>query len=193
MEFGTIEREIYVEASPEIVFEVVSSPDHLKQWWPDDARYEPTPGSAGEIVFGDRDAGGAVVPFTVVDARPPRTFSFRWTHPADEVAAEGNSLLVTFDLTPSRRRHAAQDDRDRLPRDGLGGRRPRAAVPGARHRLGLLPAAAGAVRRDAGGAAVSAARRRSRSTTTSGRRSATRPGAGCSTCCSSTATAPRPR
>jgi uncharacterized protein YndB with AHSA1/START domain len=101
MEFGTIEREIHVEASPEIVFEVVSSPDHLKEWWPDDARYEPTPGSAGEIAFGDRDAGGAVVPFTVVDAQPPRTFSFRWTHPAGEVAAEGNSLLVTFDLSPS--------------------------------------------------------------------------------------------
>ena len=101
MEFGTIEREIFVEASPETVFEVVSSPDHLKEWWPDDAHYEPTPGSAGEIAFGDRNAGGAVVAFTVVDARPPRTFSFRWTHPAGEVAAEGNSLLVTFDLTPS--------------------------------------------------------------------------------------------
>lgn len=101
MELGTIEREVYIEASPEIVFEVVSSPDHLKQWWPDDARYDPTPGSTGEIVFGDRDAGGAVVAFTVVDAVPPRTFSFRWTHPAGEVAAEGNSLLVTFDLTPS--------------------------------------------------------------------------------------------
>jgi uncharacterized protein YndB with AHSA1/START domain len=101
MEFGTIDREIYVEASPEIVFEVVSSPDHLKEWWPDDAQYEPTPGSAGEIVFGDRAAGGKVVPFTVVDAQPPRTFSFRWTHPAGEVAAEGNSLLVTFDLSPS--------------------------------------------------------------------------------------------
>ena len=47
MELGTIEREIYVEASPEIVFDVVSSHDHLKNWWPDDARYEPTPGSAG--------------------------------------------------------------------------------------------------------------------------------------------------
>ena len=103
MEFGTIEREIFVEASPEIVFDVVSSPGHLKEWWPDDARYEPTPGSTGEIVFGDRDTDDAtVVSFTVVDARPPRTFSFRWTHPADEVAAEGNSLLVTFDLTPSR-------------------------------------------------------------------------------------------
>jgi len=102
MELGTITREIYVEASPEIVFEVVSAPEHLKEWWPDDARYEPTPGSAGEIVFGDRDADGTVVPFTVVDAQPPRMFSFRWTHPADEPAGEGNSLLVTFELTPSR-------------------------------------------------------------------------------------------
>lgn len=101
MEFGTIEREIYVEASPDVVFEVVSSPEHLRQWWPDDARYEPVPGSAGEIVFGDRDAGGTVVQFAVIDARPPRTFSFRWTQPAGEPAVAGNSLLVTFDLTPS--------------------------------------------------------------------------------------------
>jgi uncharacterized protein YndB with AHSA1/START domain len=101
MEFGTIEREVHIEASPEVVFEVVSSPDHLKGWWPDDARFEPTPGSAGEIVFGDGDAGGKVAQFAVVDVRPPRLFSFRWTHPVGAVAAEGNSLLVTFELTPS--------------------------------------------------------------------------------------------
>ena len=101
MEYGTIEREIRIEASPATVFEVITSPEHLKEWWPDDARYEATPGSAGAIVFGDPDAGGAVVSFTVVEARPPRTFSFRWTHPADEVAAVGNSLLVTFEVTPS--------------------------------------------------------------------------------------------
>ena len=101
MEFASIEREIYVEASPEIVYDVVSSPDHLKEWWPDDARYDPNPGSEGQIVFGDLDAGGTAVSFTVIDMRPPRTFSFRWTHPAGEQAAEGNSLLVTFELTPS--------------------------------------------------------------------------------------------
>ncbi|MCU1346433.1 MAG: Activator of Hsp90 ATPase 1 family protein [Acidimicrobiia bacterium] len=99
MDIGTIQREIYVEASPEVVFEVVSSPDHVRRWWPDEAHYELVPGSAGEIVFGDRNAGGAVASFTVVEARPPRTFSFRWTHPAGEPAAEGNSLLVTFELT----------------------------------------------------------------------------------------------
>ncbi|MEU5883319.1 SRPBCC family protein [Spirillospora sp. NPDC047279] len=102
MEFGTIEREIFVEAPPEVVFEVVSSPGHVKEWWPDDARYDLAPGAPGEIVFGDRDDGGTVVAFTVVEARPPHTFSFRWTHPAGEPAVEGNSLLVTFDLTASR-------------------------------------------------------------------------------------------
>jgi uncharacterized protein YndB with AHSA1/START domain len=99
MEFGTIEREIYVEASPDVVFEVVSSPEHVQQWWPDEAHYEAARGSVGEIVFGDRNAGGAVVSFTVVDVRPPRLFSFRWTHPREEQARAGNSLLVTFELT----------------------------------------------------------------------------------------------
>jgi uncharacterized protein YndB with AHSA1/START domain len=101
MELGTIEREIFVNAAPEVVFEVVSDPEHVTQWWPDDARYDAVAGSAGEIVFGDPDAGGAVVQLSVVEALPPRTFSFRWTHPTAQVAVPGNSLLVTFDLTPS--------------------------------------------------------------------------------------------
>jgi len=100
MEFGTIEREIYVEAAPEVVFEVVSNPNHLQQWWPDEAHYEPVPGSKGNIVFG-QDAAATVVALTVIDVRPPETFSFRLTHPAHEPAATGNSLLVTFDLKPS--------------------------------------------------------------------------------------------
>ena len=99
MEHGTIEREIYVEAAPEVVFDVVSDPRHIREWWPDDAAYEPAPGSAGTITFGT-DAGATVLGFAVVEVLPPRTFSFRWTHPAGEAAGAGNSLLVTFDLTP---------------------------------------------------------------------------------------------
>ena len=97
MELGSIEREFYIEATPEIVFDVVSDPAHVKQWWSDDARYETVVGSAGEILFAD-DAGGKVEALTVVDLEPPTRFSFRWTHPAGEEAAEGNSLLVTFVL-----------------------------------------------------------------------------------------------
>ncbi|TWP36258.1 polyketide cyclase [Leekyejoonella antrihumi] len=99
MEFGTIEREMYIDATPDIVFEVVSRPEHVKKWWPDDARYEAVPGAVGEIVFGDAEGGGQAVALSVVDVQPPWRFAFRWTQPADETAAEGNSLLVTFELT----------------------------------------------------------------------------------------------
>jgi uncharacterized protein YndB with AHSA1/START domain len=101
MELGTIEREIYVDATPEIVFEVVSSSEHLKGWWPDDADFASSPGGTGTITFGDCHEGGSVEQFTVVEAQPPRTFSFRWTHPAGTAATPGNSLLVTFELTAS--------------------------------------------------------------------------------------------
>ena len=99
MELRTIEREFSVEATPEIVFEMVSRPAYVSQWWSDEARYETVVGSAGEILFAD-DAGGNVEARTVVDLEPPTRFSFRWTHPAGEEAAEGNSLLVTFELVP---------------------------------------------------------------------------------------------
>lgn len=101
MELGSIEREIYVDASPEIVFEVVSSPEHITGWWPDEATYEPMPGGAGEIRFGDPADGGHVVGFSVLEMDPPHTFSFRWTHDVGADATEGNSLLVTFTLTPT--------------------------------------------------------------------------------------------
>jgi uncharacterized protein YndB with AHSA1/START domain len=101
MEFGTLQREIHIQASPEVVFDVVSSPEHLTQWWPDEAEFDPIPGRAGRIGFGDCAHGGTWVQFTVVDAVPPRLFSFRWTHQEGEVAAPGNSNLVVFELEPA--------------------------------------------------------------------------------------------
>jgi uncharacterized protein YndB with AHSA1/START domain len=102
MEYGSIEREIYVDASAEVVFEVVSSPEHLKEWWPDEAELEPIPGAAGHIVFHQGEgAAPMTVALTVVDARPPHHFSFRWVYESDETPSPANSLLVTFDLEAS--------------------------------------------------------------------------------------------
>jgi uncharacterized protein YndB with AHSA1/START domain len=97
MEFSRIEREIYVEAEPEVVYEVVSRPEHLREWWPDEAELEPVPGSTGFVSFGS----AKVVPLTVTEAEPPKRFAFRWTHDANVVATPENSLLVTFELIPS--------------------------------------------------------------------------------------------
>lgn len=100
MEYGKIERELQITASPAIVFEVITSPEHLKEWWPDEAVLDATPGGKGELVFGDRSSSEAQVPqVTVVEAEAPRLFSFRWVYPEDEDAREENSLLVTFELT----------------------------------------------------------------------------------------------
>ena len=102
MEFGSIEREIYVEAPPETVFDVVSSPDHIRDWWSAETDVEPVPGGTGELTWRDEASGRVdVVPVIVVDAQPPHRFSFRWTHEAGEVATETNSMLVTFELSPS--------------------------------------------------------------------------------------------
>src|SRR4029450_8215153 len=101
MEFGTIERQTPTDASPEVVFDVVSSPEHLREWWPDEAEFPAVPGGTARIGFGDFSQGGTWVQFAVVDAVPPRLFSFRWTHEEGESAAPDNSLLVVFELEPA--------------------------------------------------------------------------------------------
>ena len=102
MEYGTIEREFHVDASPEVVFDVISSPVHIREWWDAETDLEPVSGATGELVWGDENTDRAhVSPITVVDAQPPRLFSFRWVYPDDAAAASDNSLLVTFTLAPS--------------------------------------------------------------------------------------------
>ncbi|WP_028644311.1 SRPBCC family protein [Nocardioides sp. URHA0020] len=97
MEHGSIEREIHVDAPPEVVFEVVSRPEHIREWWPDEASFEPTAGAAGEIRFGD-GATGKVEALTVVAVEPPRLFSFRWVYEDGAMPTRDSSLLVTFEL-----------------------------------------------------------------------------------------------
>ncbi|NBH05818.1 SRPBCC domain-containing protein [Amycolatopsis sp. SID8362] len=96
MELGTLERELHIDATPDVVFDVVSNPEHVREWWPDEAEYPVEPGGEGHIAF-----DGHPVRFTVVDAIPPKLFSFRWTHAEGETAAPGNSFLVVFELEPA--------------------------------------------------------------------------------------------
>jgi uncharacterized protein YndB with AHSA1/START domain len=100
MEYGSIERDIEVAASPEVVFDVISRPEHMREWWPDDARFEPVGGAPGELVWRDVDTGETTsVELTIVEVDPPKRFSFRWCY--TEPAHNGQSLLVTFELIPT--------------------------------------------------------------------------------------------
>ena len=96
----TIEHEIHINASPEVVFDVVSNPKHLAGWFPDEVELDPSPGGQGVFTF-QTPRGEHVAPVTVVDAQPYSRFSFRWSQDAGEPATETNSLLVAFELIPA--------------------------------------------------------------------------------------------
>jgi uncharacterized protein YndB with AHSA1/START domain len=102
MEYGSIERELYIDASRDVVFEVLSKPEHIREWWSAATDVEATPGASSSLTWTDESSGAVhTTPLTVVDVDPPRLFSFRWTY--DEGANPGptTSLLVTFELVPS--------------------------------------------------------------------------------------------
>jgi uncharacterized protein YndB with AHSA1/START domain len=101
-EYGSIEREIHIDATPDVVYEVISTPEHLRGWWPDEVELEPVPGATGVLTFGDSATPDVHIrPLTVVEADPPRRFSFRWIYDEGATPTTTNSLLVTFDLVPS--------------------------------------------------------------------------------------------
>ena len=102
MEYGTIEREIHIDAPPDVVYEVITTPEHIAQWWGFEAEFPAVPGGEGRMTRPVRDGRGQlVVPISVVEADAPRRFVFRWVHPEDQPAMPENSFLVTFELEPA--------------------------------------------------------------------------------------------
>ena len=47
MEYASIEREIHIDAPPEVVSEVISRPEHIREWWYAESDVPPTPGATG--------------------------------------------------------------------------------------------------------------------------------------------------
>ena len=99
----TIERDVLVEAPPEVVWRTITEPDQMSQWFADRVDLVVEPGAHGYLQFGDQ--GGPVV-VEIVD--PPNRFSFRWNYPGGQEPGTGNSMLVEFTLT------AEGDGRTRL-------------------------------------------------------------------------------
>jgi uncharacterized protein YndB with AHSA1/START domain len=99
----SVEREILIEASPEVVWGVITEPEQISRWFSDEAELEGRAGTDGALTWrpggrgGDRESN-MVVPIRVVDAEPFRRFSFRWNHPRGAAPDEDNSALVEFSL-----------------------------------------------------------------------------------------------
>jgi uncharacterized protein YndB with AHSA1/START domain len=96
-----VEREILIDAPPEIVWSVITEPEHVGRWFSDSAAIDLRPG--GELIL-TWDEHGAVY-WRVERVDPPHFVSFRWLRPLQDHAdgvelAEGNSTLVEFSLDP---------------------------------------------------------------------------------------------
>lgn len=95
-----IERETFIKASVERVWEVITQPEHVGVWF---GRGEPAeidlrPGGIMRVDHGEF----GVFPTLIVTVDPPRHLAYRWAgaYPG-EVADETNSTLVELFLEPA--------------------------------------------------------------------------------------------
>ena len=88
-----IEREILIAAPLELVWAIVTEPEHVGRWFSDSAEIDLRPG--GNAVFSWDGHGPAYARIEKVE--PPHTFAFRWIRTGAEPHA-GNATLVEFTL-----------------------------------------------------------------------------------------------
>ena len=107
MAADSVEREILIEASPEVVWGVITEPEQISRWFSDEAEIEGRVGADGTLTWkpggrgGDKEAD-MIVPIRVVEAEPFRRFSFRWNHP--QGAGPDREQLGTGRVQPQSRR-----------------------------------------------------------------------------------------
>jgi uncharacterized protein YndB with AHSA1/START domain len=99
-----IEREVLIEAPIDVVWSVLTEPEHVAGWFSNSAEIDLRPG--GEATFDWPEHGGAARAW-VERVEPPRTFSFRWVRSVGEEQRKDSSTLVEFTL-------AAEGDQTRL-------------------------------------------------------------------------------
>jgi uncharacterized protein YndB with AHSA1/START domain len=89
-----VEREILIEAPPEMVWAVVTEPEHIAGWFSDSAEIDLRPG--GKAILTWKEHGETH--WRVEAVEPPRFVSFRWIRGTETEPREGNSTLVEFSL-----------------------------------------------------------------------------------------------
>jgi uncharacterized protein YndB with AHSA1/START domain len=91
-----IEREVLIDAPQEVVWAVVTKPEHVGKWFGDAAEIDLRPG--GDAVFTFTKHGSARA--RVEKVEPPNSFAFTWARPGAAEPSEGQSTLVEFNLSP---------------------------------------------------------------------------------------------
>ena len=96
-----IETEILIEAPLDVVWRIVTQPAYIERWFSDSADFDLRPGAQGVLTWEDKATKSpSTVRLTIESVDELRYFAFRWDYAENEQAADGNSLLVEFTLSP---------------------------------------------------------------------------------------------
>ena len=90
-----IEREILIDAPVQVVWAVVTEPEHISGWFSDAVELDLRPGGRALLHW---DGHGSFHG-RVERVEPPHFFSFRWVVQDGQEMSDGNSTLVEFRLT----------------------------------------------------------------------------------------------
>jgi uncharacterized protein YndB with AHSA1/START domain len=90
-----IERDILIEAPVEVVWAVVTQPEHISGWFSESVEIDLTPGGKLALHWDSHGTRHG----RVERVEPPHFLSFRWAIDPDQDLTDGNSTLVEFSLT----------------------------------------------------------------------------------------------
>ena len=110
----TVEREIVVAAPVQRVWDVLTEPQHIAQWFGSGAELEPRAGGDGVLEF----EGHGAFKISVVRFDPTTHFSYRWANKVGADAVPGLSTLVEFTLEQTgdgTKLRVVESDFDALP------------------------------------------------------------------------------
>jgi uncharacterized protein YndB with AHSA1/START domain len=90
-----IEREISIHAPIATVWEVITKPEYIRQWFGSQAEIDLRPGGKGKLSWGE----DLEAPLEIVEVEKPHLFSFLWVAPDEETKPTHQQTLVEFWLT----------------------------------------------------------------------------------------------
>ena len=94
-----IERELDIDAPIEVVWAVITEPEHITGWFTDSAELDVRPGAEGRFGWDvEATSRKVVVNLRVERLDPPHYFAFRWNYPDGDEPTEMNAPLVEFRL-----------------------------------------------------------------------------------------------
>ena len=94
-----VRKTIVIDASPEVIFNAISNPEELTQWFPDQAIFEARIGGEVSFEMSDKKSekeGGCKIHGTIVEFISNKKISYTWER--TDKSSKNSKTVVTWEL-----------------------------------------------------------------------------------------------